>query len=293
MRDFDAHAGYAETGEVRLHYVACGRGPLVLCLHGFPECWYSWRHQLTGLSDEYYVVAPDLRGYNRSEKPPHVRDYRIERLVSDVVGLIRYFGAREAAIVGHDWGAAIAWALAQHAPQYVSKLAALQVPPMSLWCKNLTLQQVVRSWYMLAFQLPRIPEWLLRRRGRLLLERLLRQTAVRSRWVNEEDLAVYHDSWQQEGALTAAINYYRANLPRLFLKGEFHSHEVSDRSIVAPTLFIYGEQDVAVMPATVRHVGEYVSGPYHELRIRDAGHWVQNEAQAQVNTALRRFLEAH
>jgi epoxide hydrolase 4 len=293
MRDCQAHTGYADTGEVRLHYIACGRGPLVLLLHGFPECWYGWRHQLAALSDQYCVVALDLRGYNRSEKPPRVRDYRMERLTSDVLGVIRYFGARQAAIVGHDWGAAIAWAVAEQAPQYVSQLAALQVPPMTLWWRNLTLQQVLRSWYMLGFQLPWLPEWVLRRRHRLLLERLLRETAVRPRSMSEEDLAVYHDAWQQEGALTAAVNYYRANLLRFFFERHHHPGDVPDRQIAAPTLFIYGEQDVAVVPATVRDVGRYVAGPYHELRIPNAGHWVQNEAPAQVNAALRRLLEGH
>ena len=209
------------------------------------------------------------------------------------LGVIRYFGEREAAIIGHDWGAAIAWALAEQAPQYVSKLAALQVPPMALWWRNLTLRQVLRSWYMLSFQIPWLPEWILRRRNRRLLERLLRQTAARPGSLSKEDLAVYHDSWQQEGALTAAVNYYRANLLRFFVERDNHSGDVRDRRIAAPTLFVYGEQDVTVVPATVQHVGRYVAGPYQELRIPNAGHWVQTDAPAQVNVALRRLLEGH
>ncbi|MGB8507089.1 MAG: alpha/beta fold hydrolase, partial [Pyrinomonadaceae bacterium] len=135
--DASIRHGYAQVGDVRLHYAECGSGErLVLLLHGFPECWYSWRHQLRALGEHYRVVAPDMRGYNLSDKPGRVDDYRMERLVDDVTGLIRHFGAHEAAVVGHDWGAAVAWAVAARHPEYVWKLAALQVPPPRVWVKN-------------------------------------------------------------------------------------------------------------------------------------------------------------
>src|SRR5947207_2988745 len=119
--------GYAQVGDVRLHYAEAGEGPrLVVLLHGFPECWYSWRHQLKALGERFRVVAPDMRGYNLSDKPARAEDYRVGRLVDDVTGLIRHLGAREAAVVGHDWGAVVAWAVAQHYPDYVSKLAPPQ-----------------------------------------------------------------------------------------------------------------------------------------------------------------------
>ncbi len=150
--------GYAQVGDVRLHYAECGEGErLVVLLHGFPECWYSWRHQLKALGRRFRVVAPDMRGYNLSDKPGRVEDYRMQRLVDDVTGLTRHFGAREAAVVGHDWGGAVAWAVAQHYPDYVWKLASLQTPPPAVWGKNLTLRQLLRSWYMFFFQLPSIP----------------------------------------------------------------------------------------------------------------------------------------
>jgi epoxide hydrolase 4 len=283
-----AQSRYADVAAVRLHYVTKGTGPLVLLLHGFPECWYSWRHQIAALSNRYCVVAPDLRGYNDSEKPPHVRDYRLERLAVDVVALIRHFGADQAALVGHDWGAAIAWSVAQQAPQVVRKLAAFQVPPLALWRANLTLRQILRSWYMLAFQLPWLPERVLRWRKHLLLERLLRRTAVNAETFTDQDLAVYQQAWSQEGALTAMINYYRANV---FQLSRIPRHDPPDSPIAAPTLFVYGEQDFAILPATVRHIERVVSGPYRELRIPDAGHWVHRDAPAQVNTALRELLE--
>ena len=127
----------------------------------------------------------------------------------------------------------------------------------------------------------------------MFLERLLRQTAARAASLSEEDLAVYHDSWQQEGALTAAVNYYRANLLRFVFEDYHHSGDAPDRQIAAPTLFVYGDQDLAILPATVRHVARYIAGPYQELRIPNAGHSVQTDAPAQVNVALRRLLEGH
>src|SRR5437016_1117917 len=154
-REFTIQHGFADVGDVRLHYAECGTGDdLVVLLHGFPECWYSWRHQLPVLGERYHAVAPDMRGFNLSDKPPRVADYRIELLVEDVVGLINHFGKKRAAIVGHDWGAAVAWAVAQRHPDLVSKLAALQVPPPIAWKENYTLRQFLRSWYMFFFQLP-------------------------------------------------------------------------------------------------------------------------------------------
>src|SRR6266850_3218539 len=137
--------GYAQLDGVRLHYAECGSGndDLVLLLHGFPEFWYSWRHQLAALGRSYHVVAPDLRGYNLSDKPARVEDYRIEVLVEDVVDLIKSFGASKAAIVAHDWGAAVAWAVARKYPERVSKLAVLQVPPAVVWRKNISVRQLL------------------------------------------------------------------------------------------------------------------------------------------------------
>ncbi|MBA3768206.1 MAG: alpha/beta hydrolase [Acidobacteria bacterium] len=290
--DSSIRHGYTQVGGVRLHYAERGGGDrLVLLLHGFPECWYSWRHQLMALGDRYHVVAPDLRGYNLSDKPPRVEDYRMELLVDDVLGLVRHFGAREAAIVGHDWGAGVAWAVAQRHPEYVWKLAALQVPPMAAWRKNLTLKQALRSWYMLFFQIPWLPETLMRAGDFAAIERAFKTTVARPGSFTDADIAVYKKALREPFALTAAINYYRANFTRLFLKRRKPTEELSDGRIRVPTLFIYGEQDHAIVPETVRNVRAYIDAPYREVRIATSGHWVQNEAVAEVNTALGQFLD--
>jgi pimeloyl-ACP methyl ester carboxylesterase len=283
--------GYAQVGDVRLHYAECGEGDrLVLLLHGFPECWYSWRRQLPVLGRRFRVVAPDMRGYNLSDKPARVEDYRIGRLVDDVTGLIRHFGAREAAVVGHDWGAAVAWAAAQHYPDYVSKLVSLQVPPPAVWARNLTPRQLLRSWYMLLFQLPSVPEWWIARGDFAALGKMFRSTS-RPGTFSAVDVEVYKAAARQPGALTAAVNYYRANL-RTFLGRGFGDKEIRTHERVrVPTLFVYGERDFAIIPETVKGVADYVDAPYTELRLARSNHWGQQESPAEVNAALMSFLE--
>ncbi|HEV2704905.1 MAG TPA: alpha/beta hydrolase [Pyrinomonadaceae bacterium] len=280
--------GYAQIGDVRLHYAERGTGDrLVILLHGFPECWYSWRHQLAVLGERFRVVAPDMRGYNLSDKPQRVEDYRIERLVDDVTGLVRHFGATRAAIVGHDWGAAVAWAVAQKYPEYVWKLAALQVPPGRVWAENMSVRQLLRSWYMFFFQIPKLPEWWISRNDFAGLDDAFRKSS-RPGTFTDKDLAVLKAALREPGALTAALNYYRANVfSRLFKR----STGDGDGRVRVPTLFIFGERDLAILPETVRGVERYIDAPYRELRIAESNHWVQQEFPAEVNAALARFLE--
>lgn len=286
--------GYAQVGDVRLHYAESGEAgrPLVLLLHGFPEFWYSWRHQLVALGERYHVVAPDLRGYNLSDKPSRVEDYRLSRLVDDVTGLIRHFGAREAAVVGHDWGAGIAWAVARSHPEYVRRLCILQVPPFRAWLDNFSLRQLSRSWYMLFFQLPALPESWIERHDFAQLTQMFRKTS-RAGTFTDADILLYKEALKRRGtggettALTAGINYYRANVFSMLserLGGSPHIYSVS------PTLFIYGERDAFVVPETVQGVAAYVSAPFREVRLARAGHWVQQEYPNEVNAALLSFL---
>jgi pimeloyl-ACP methyl ester carboxylesterase len=288
--DTDIRHGYAQVGDVRLHYAECGEGErLVVLLHGFPECWYSWRKQMTALAGRYRVVAPDLRGYNLSDKPERVEEYRVSRLADDVTGLIRHFGAREAAVVGHDWGAVVAWAVAQHYPDYVWKLASLQVPPPAVWARNLSFKQLLRSWYMFLFQLPTLPEWLIGRDDFAELGRMFRSTS-RPGTFSDDDLEVYKKAARRPGAMTAAINYYRANFRSFFGRG-FRDREIKPQERVrVPTLFVYGERDFAIVPETVKGVADYVDAPYTELRLPLSNHWVQQESPTEVNNALLSFL---
>ena len=297
--EMEIRHGYAQANGIRLHYAESGSGDdLVILLHGFPEFWYSWRHQLSALGKQFHVVAPDMRGYNLSEKPPRVEDYSTDLLAGDVIGLIDHFGAKKAAIVGHDWGAGVAWAVAQKYPERVSKLAVLQVPPAAAWRANLSFGQLLRCWYMFFFQLPRVPEWAIRRNSFRGLDRVFKEKVGRLGSFTDDDVEIYREALGQPGALTSAINYYRANVFRIMRGSKTaattepsgEKGKGKDRRIRVPTLFIFGEQDIAILPQTVRGVENYIDAPYREVRIPDSGHWVQNEAVKEVNTALMEFL---
>jgi epoxide hydrolase 4 len=285
--------GYAQIGGMRLHYAERGEGDeLVILLHGFPECWYSWRHQLKVLGERYHVVAPDMRGYNLSDKPPRVEDYRMDKLVDDVTGLIRHFGKKQAVVVGHDWGAAVAWAVALKNPEYVSRLVAMQVPPPAAWRANMTLKQALRSWYMLFFQIPLLPEWLISLNDFAAVERSLKDAPGNKDAFTETDIAVYKKALREPNALTSAVNFYRANFTSIFFKQKRENEELRDDRVRVPTLLIYGERDKFIVPETLRDVNRFVDAPYREARFKRYGHWIQNEAPMEVNAELASFLDA-
>ena len=283
---------YAQIGGVKLHYATAGEGDrLIILLHGFPEFWYSWRHQIVALSDEYTVVAPDLRGYNLSDKPSHIEDYSMDKLVDDVIGLIHHFGRRQAAVIGHDWGAAIAWKIAQDHPELLWKVGALQVPPSPVAKRNFTLRQALASFYMLVFQIPYLPEWILNQNNFAVLESKLKAASASTESLievfTEQDIAEYKASWNRPGALTSMVNYYRANVSRILFSSP--SAE-SDEKIKVPAVFIYGEQDPFILRETVRNIGDLMNAPLEEFFIPSSGHWVQQEAAETVTQILRDFL---
>lgn len=289
--------GYANVNGIRLHYAESGSGDdLVLLLHGFPEFWYSWKKQLIALGEHFHVVAPDMRGYNLSDRPEQVEAYKIDKLVLDVVGLIDHFGAKQAAIVGHDWGGGVAWAVAQKYPERVSRLAVMQVPPAAVWRENMSVKQLLRSWYMFFFQIPRLPEWLISQKNFQAIERSFTNHVSRKGTFSSEDIAHFKEALQQPGALKAGINYYRANvIDRLLARKVVSSASGSSAAtgrVKVPTLFIFGEQDFAILPATVSGIEKHIDAYYREVRIPDSGHWVQNEAADEVNAALLDFLKS-
>ncbi len=284
--------GYASVNGIRLHYAEAGSGDkLVILLHGFPEFWYSWRKQLDALSGSFHLVAPDLRGFNLSDKPSRVDDYKIDKIVPDVIGLIDHFGAKQAAIVGHDWGAGVAWAVAMKHPERVSRLVILQVPIAAAWRANMSLRQLLRSWYMFFFQIPRLPEWLISRQDYKAIEQTFTEKVIRKNSFTRDDIERYKEAARQPGALTGAVNYYRANvLDRLLPEKPENKPNPNQGRVRVPTLFIFAERDFAIIPATVRGLDKYIDAYYREVRIPDSGHWVQNEAPAEVNAALLEFL---
>ncbi|WP_266077256.1 alpha/beta fold hydrolase [Haladaptatus caseinilyticus] len=284
----------AVVNGVRLHYVEAGDGPLVVLLHGFPEFWYSWRDQIPALADAgYHVVAPDLRGYNASEKPRGVGAYRLDELVGDVVGLIDQFDAEEAHVVGHDWGGAIAWEVASRHPDRVERLAILNAPHPDRFRDVLrTPEQLRRSWYMFFFQLPWLPELFLSARDYTTIEEIFRDGTENPDAFGESEVQRYVEAAAQPGALTGAINYYRAlfreRVPQELRTVVSGSRDDSDVSV--PTLLIWGEEDTALGIELTEGLERWVPDIRVE-RLPDASHWVQNDEPERVNELLVEFFE--
>lgn len=255
--------------------------PLVVFLHGFPEHWWSWRHQLRAFADAgLWAVAPDMRGFNESDKPAGVASYDIERLADDVAGLIRALGRDTAIVVGHDWGAIVAWMFAQrHAPM-VSRLAILNVPhPVVMMRGFLRLEQLRKSWYVFFFQLPAgIPERAIAKDNWA----RLRQTFAED-GLGKDDIEAHVNAMRRPGAVTAGMSYYRAALRRLFT-----GRTPKPKRIECPVLVIWGDGD--------RHLGKEMAAPPPRFvpnarveHIPDASHWVQNAAPERVSELLLAF----
>lgn len=272
---------------VRLHYVTQGEGKLVILLHGFPEFWYSWRHQIPVLAPHFRVVAPDMRGYNDSEKPKGVAHYRLDLLTADVMGLVRAFGEERAVIVGHDWGGGVAWAFAAHYPQATERLIVLNCPHPNAFQQHLraNLRQLRRSWYIFFFQLPYLPEFGVRLSLRRFVERAFRGMAVRKEAFPDEDLQRYVEALKKPGALTAAINYYRAGFRDFLRHGERQFPQIT-----SPTLLIWGEEDVALGKELTCNMEPYFTDRFEIKYIPNCSHWVQQEQPELVNQYLLEFL---
>jgi pimeloyl-ACP methyl ester carboxylesterase len=277
---------------LRMRVARAGQGdPLVLMLHGFPECWYSWRHQLRDLGTRYECVAPEMRGYGETDAPRGVENYRIEKLVDDVAALIERLGRKSAVVVGHDWGGAIAWATALIRPELVDRLCVMNCPHPAKFLTNVRSnpRQMLRSWYMLFFQIPLLPDFLLRMRGAALVGNAIRTSAFNKQAFTDHDLAHFRHAFRHRYSATAAINYYRALMRRDFLRTTPDDHWLK-RKIAAPTLLIWGERDVALRKELTYEMADLFTGPFEIKYVPDSGHWVQQEKPELVSEYLKEFL---
>jgi pimeloyl-ACP methyl ester carboxylesterase len=276
--------GYAEVGDVKLHYVEAGDGPLVVLLHGFPEFWYGWRKQIEPLAAAgFRVVAPDLRGYNLSSRPEGVKAYDIEILATDIQGFIQEMGAPAALLVGHDWGGSVAWATAMSHPEVVDRLAILNAAhPRKLSQGLHHPSQLRKSWYFFFFALPDLPEAVVHANDWHFFRHFLSDARPA---FTKEDTERYIEAWSQPGAATGMINYYRSSVRTPPKKAEAEIHPIK-----APTLVIWGQED--------RYLGEELAEPEHDdvpnlervERIPDASHWVHHDAADRVNQLLIDFF---
>ena len=280
---------FVQANGLRFHVATCGSGDrLALCLHGFPECWYSWRHQMPLLARlGYRVWAPDLRGYGDSDRPTQMSDYSIEALMDDVAGLIDASGASSTLLVAHDWGGIIAWYFVMRRLRPIDRLVMMNLPhPAPMQRELRTWRQLRRSWYAIFFQLPRLPEAVMRAQDyRAVREAFSAGVSDHSRFPRDV-LQVYRDNAARPGALTAMLNYYRA-----FVRGGGGSRQraLGFPMIDTPTLLIWGEDDVALTKETTYGTERHVAN----LTIRylpGVSHWVQQEAPETVNAMLEAWL---
>ncbi len=279
---------YIQTNGITLHVVQAGPqdGPLVILLHGFPEFWYGWRKQIDALAAQgFRVWVPDQRGYNLSDKPEGITAYSLDELALDVIGLIDAAGVEKALLVGHDWGAAVAWWVANVYPQRLHKLVILNVPHHSVLRRTLSQSwsQRRKSWYVFAMQIPRLPEAMLSRNDFKSLAETVKNTG-RPGTFTDEDLIKYRRAWAQAGALTAMINWYRAIIQR----PPQRALPTSPR-ITVPTLIIWGAQDAFLKREMAQASIELCDDGRLEM-IEEATHWVQHEEPERVNRLMSDFL---
>lgn len=283
--NFEYEELFFENDSIRLHAVAAGPklGPVIILLHGFPEFWYGWRKQIGPLAAAgFRVVALDQRGYNLSSKPAAVSDYAAPLLTRDVVCVADQLGCERFYLAGHDWGAVVAWAVALQYPQRLHKLAILNVPHPAVMMHTLRTnpRQWLRSWYMLFFQLPWLPETALSAFHFYGAAQLLSRTSHPGAFT-VEDLEVYRAAWSQSRTLSATINWYRA-LAR-------HRPKIDDPQVHTPTRILWGEQDRFLLSGMAQESVRYCDSA--ELTFfPEATHWVQHEEAEKVNQSLIEFF---
>lgn len=274
------------TNGIRLHVVQSGSryGSLVILLHGFPEFWYGWRHQIQPLVEAgYRVWVPDQRGYNLSDKPQGIRAYRLDELAEDVLGLINAAGVEKCYLAGHDWGAAVAWWVALRHPDRLHKLAILNVPHPAVIAKTVThsLSQFRRSWYMFFFQIPFLSEAILRNDDWTPMVKMLKAGSKPGSFT-KQDHEQYRQAWWRKGTITGMLNWYRAaiQIPP-DMSGDMHIH--------VPTLILWGAQDIAL--------GREMAEPSLDLCdqgklvfFENSSHWVQLDEADAVNKHLVEFF---
>jgi pimeloyl-ACP methyl ester carboxylesterase len=266
--------GYADSGGVKIHYATIGKGPLVVMIHGFPDFWYTWRHQMDALSDRFQVVAIDLRGYNLSDKPKGIEQYDMKLLVGDVAAVVRHFKQEKAIIVGHDWGGAIAWTFAMALPEMTDRLIILNLPHFRGLNRELAHNpaQQKNSQYARDFQQPGAH---------------LKLTAdALAGWVTDPEAKKKYIEAFGRSDFEAMLNYYKRNYPR-----EPYTDDPSPLVKVKPrVLMFHGLKDWALLSPALNGTWDWIERDLTLVTIPDAGHFVQQDAAEQVSRAMRAWL---
>jgi len=280
---------FVEVAEgVKLHTVVAGPpdGELLVLLHGFPECWLSWHAQIAPLAKAgYRVVAADMRGYNLSSKPSNAKNYNIRLLVADVVALIKHFRRESAVIIAHDWGGAIAWAVGMFAPNVVKALIIANGPHPASFMREYrnTIEQKLRSWYIVFFQIPVLPELLMTLDPLTFFKRLYASSSLVGS-LPEAELRYNAAAILQKGSATAMLNYYRA-----YVRGGGGGPTPTLATVTAPTLHLWGVQDEALSVRMTEGLEKLVPNMKCVL-FDNASHWILADAPAQVTENILKWL---
>jgi pimeloyl-ACP methyl ester carboxylesterase len=285
----DVEHEQVDLGTVRLHYARTGHGPLIVFLHGFPQCWYMYRHQLQDFGRDHLAVAPDLRGFNLSSKPANLHEYGPWHAAQDIRKLVEDFGRERFVLVGHDWGAATAWTFALHYPELLDALVILATPHPATFDHALhhDPEQQQASQYLLGLRRPDI-EPLLAHDDFAALRATLDQP-----FLEDQDTEHYLNSWRQPGALAGMLSWYRREglgppedgTPA---RGNYVP-EITPLTVTVPTLVIYPSADLYTRPAAHHDLDRYVPHlTFHT--IQGATHWIAEQHPTQVNQHIRQFL---
>jgi epoxide hydrolase 4 len=296
--DVAVEHAYSEANGCRIHYVHRGEGKPIVFMHGFPQFWFLWRHQLADLGEDHAVYAPDLRGFNLSDKPQEIDAYRMRNLLGDLKGLVDELGLAPFTLVGHDWGGIVCWAFALKYPELLERFVIIDSPPPFTWNRDLRespkQREAVNYMVELSTPSPR-PEELLAANDFGMLDAMLEQIGGSDAKLTDEERAVYHEAWSQPGALTGGLNYYRAARmgDQVAAGGVSEEYEAKIRSmrLEVPTLVIWGENDPALLVGLTRGLEEWIPDMRLEV-LPGAGHWVPYERPNEVNRLIRGFVDA-
>jgi pimeloyl-ACP methyl ester carboxylesterase len=288
---------FADLDDCQIHYAERGEGKPIVFLHGFPQFWFLWRHQLADLGRDHRVIAPDMRGYNLSSKPEDPEAYRMRHLLADLECLVDELGIAPVTLVGHDWGGIVSWAFALKHPELLERLIIVDAPPPFTWNRDLRESPKQRAAVNYMIELSKEspePEEMLSANGFAMMDQIMQRIGGLGARLSEQERAAYLEAWSQPGALRGGLNYYRAaRMGEQVAAGgvpEEYATKITAKTVGMPTMVIWGEKDSVLLPTLTRGLDQWIPDLRTEI-VADAGHWVPYERPDEVNRLIRDFVD--
>ena len=274
---------YVDNNGTRIHYVSVGQGPLVVMIHGFPDYWYSWRHQMSALKNQYQVIAIDQRGYNKSDQPQGIDNYTMPLLVSDVAAVIKDTGSKQATVVGHDWGGAVAWQVALNLPQITDKLIVLNLPHPNGLAREMrdNREQRTNSGYAQKFRQGEASDPDILGGGPMTAQRL-------AQWVQDKEAKQHYVDAFNRSNFSSMLNFYKANYPNL--SDERPGNITSTPQLNMPVLIFHGLKDRALHSDGLNNTWDWIDQDLTIVTVPNAGHFVQQDAADLVSKTMKSWL---